>query len=201
MNKNTKLIVTIIAFALVLVVAAFGYKTLSKNYSPADAAKAGDSSKAPEQPAAPDEPEEEKLIAPDFIVYDIDGKEVKLSDQLGKPVVVNFWASWCGPCKSELGDFDEAAAEYGDDVVFMMVNLTDGSRDTVDGVKDFVEKEGYSFPLYFDTEYSASKAYGVRSIPSTAFVDAEGNFVAGYTGAMSKSTLEEYIAVLIGDQN
>ena len=201
MNKNTKLIVTIIAFALVLVVASFGYKTLSKNYSPADAAKAGDSSKAPEQPAAPDEPEEEKLIAPDFIVYDIDGKEVKLSDQLGKPVVVNFWASWCGPCKSELGDFDEAAAEYGDDVVFMMVNLTDGSRDTVDGVKDFVEKEGYSFPLYFDTEYSASKAYGVRSIPSTAFVDAEGNFVAGYTGAMSKSTLEEYIAVLIGDQN
>ena len=201
MNKNTKLIVTIIAFALVLVVATFGYKTLSKNYSPADAAKAGDSSKAPEQPAAPDEPEEEKLIAPDFIVYDIDGKEVKLSDQLGKPVVVNFWASWCGPCKSELGDFDEAAAEYGDDVVFMMVNLTDGSRDTVDGVKDFVEKEGYSFPLYFDTEYSASKAYGVRSIPSTAFVDAEGNFVAGYTGAMSKSTLEEYIAVLIGDQN
>ncbi len=201
MNKNTKLIVTIIAFALVLVVATFGYKTLSKNYSPEDAAKAGDSSKAPEQPAAPDEPEEEKLIAPDFIVYDIDGKEVKLSDQLGKPVVVNFWASWCGPCKSELGDFDEAAAEYGDDLVFMMVNLTDGSRDTVDGVKDFVEKEGYSFPLYFDTEYSASKAYGVRSIPSTAFVDAEGNFVAGYTGAMSKSTLEEYIAVLIGDQN
>ncbi|NMA93812.1 MAG: TlpA family protein disulfide reductase [Clostridiales bacterium] len=201
MNKNTKLIVTIIAFALVLLVAVFGYKALSRNNSPADVAKDDVNSKASDQAAEPDDSEEEKLVAPDFIVYDIDGKEVKLSDQRGKPVVVNFWASWCGPCRSELGDFDEAAAEYGDDVVFMMVNLTDGSRDTVEGVKDFVEKEGYSFPLYFDTEYSASKAYGVRSIPSTVFVDAEGNFVAGYTGAMSKSTLEEYIDAMIGSGN
>ncbi len=197
MNKNTKLIITIIVFALVLVLAFFGYKELSRNYSPGDAANVTDDSKIEEQMDVPDEVEEEKFVAPDFTVYDADGEAVSLSDQLGKPVVINFWASWCGPCRSELGDFDEVAAEYEDDVIFMMVNLTDGSRETVEGVKDFVKNEGYSFPVYFDTDYSAAQAYAVRSIPLTVFVDAEGNLTDGHVGAMSKSKLKEYIEVLI----
>ena len=63
--------------------------------------------------------------APDFTVVDIDGNEHKLSEFEGKPVVLNFWASWCGPCKSEMPDFDEAYKKYKDEIHFLMVNLTD----------------------------------------------------------------------------
>ncbi|MBP3544577.1 MAG: TlpA family protein disulfide reductase, partial [Lachnospiraceae bacterium] len=74
--------------------------------------------------------EPEKVPAPDFTVIDAEGNEVKLSDMRGKPVVVNFWASWCGPCKMEMPEFEEVYKELGDEVHFMMVNLTDGWQET-----------------------------------------------------------------------
>lgn len=83
-------------------------------------------------------------------MLDADGNTVRLSDMFGKPVVINFWATWCPPCKRELPDFDRLCREYGDRVVFMMVNLTDGRRDTVDGTKKFVSEKGYTFPVYFE---------------------------------------------------
>ena len=105
--------------------------------------------------------------APDFTVYDADGKAVKLSDYVGKPVVLNFWASWCGPCQSEMPAFDAMYKKYGDRVTFMMVDLTDGSRDTVESAAAFIKARGYSFPVYFDTTLSAASTYGAYSIPMT----------------------------------
>ena len=75
--------------------------------------------------------EPELTLAPDFTVYDLEGNEVHLTDFFGKPIIVNFWASWCGPCKMEMPDFDVAYNTYKDDIVFLMVNMTDGSRETV----------------------------------------------------------------------
>lgn len=131
-------------------------------------------------------------------MLDADGNIVRLSDMFGKPVVINFWATWCPPCKRELPDFDRLCREYGDRVVFMMVNLTDGRRDTVDGTKKFVSEKGYTFPVYFDTGLSGAKAYSVSSTPQTTFIDANGNVFATRIGAMSEAALRSYINAILG---
>ena len=100
---------------------------------------------------------QETTPAPDFTVLDYDGKEVKLSAFKGKPVVLNFWASWCGPCKSEMPDFNEIYQEYKDQICFMMVNLTDGTQETMEKAKAYVDGQGYSFPVYFDTKSEGKK--------------------------------------------
>ena len=139
----------------------------------------------------------DKNTAPDFTVLDANGKKTRLSDNFGKPIVINFWATWCPPCKRELPDFDKLCTEYGDKVVFMMVNLTDGRRDTVDGTKKFISKNGYTFPVYFDTEYNGADAYNVSSIPQTTFIDANGNVYTTRIGAMNETVLRSYINALL----
>lgn len=139
---------------------------------------------------------EEKVKAPDFKITDSEGNEVHLSDFVGKPVVLNFWASWCGPCKMEMPDFDEKYAELGDEIHFLMVNMTDGSRETVDAAKAFIEEQGYSFPVYFDTEMDAAITYSVNSIPTTYFIDAEGNAIAQAMGAIDAATLQTGIDMI-----
>ena len=118
---------------------------------------------------------------------------VNLSSFFGKPIVVNFWATWCGPCQAELPEFEEAYKKYNGDIEFLMVNLTDGYNDTVDSVKQFVNRNKFEFPLYFDTEYSATNTYSLYSIPQTLFIDKDGNIVKLYRGMISKQALEGYI--------
>ena len=127
-------------------------------------------------------------------LLDRNGNAVKLSDFYGKPIVLNFWASWCPPCKAELPDFDAAYKKYEGEVVFLMVNMTDGDRETVATAKQFVESMGYTFPVYFDTKYEAAYAFGVSSIPQTYFFDADGNVVARATGLIYANQLEEGIS-------
>ncbi len=131
----------------------------------------------------------ERSPAPDFTVQDAEGNPVKLSDFVGKPVVLNFWASWCGPCKSEMPEFDQVQAELGDEVQFLMVNLTDGSRETVATASKYIENQGFSFKVLYDTAGEGANIYGVYSIPSTYFIDAEGNAAAQATGAIDRDTL------------
>ncbi|MBQ4347432.1 MAG: TlpA family protein disulfide reductase, partial [Firmicutes bacterium] len=88
-------------------------------------------------------------MAPDFTVYDSEGNAVMLSDFIGKPIVLNFWASWCGPCKMEMPEFNEAYAELGEDIQFLMVNVTTG-RETQESASAFIEENGYSFPVFYD---------------------------------------------------
>ena len=132
-------------------------------------------------------------LAPDFTVYDRQGNAVKLSDFFGKPIVLNFWASWCSPCKSEMPEFDEKYLELGDQVQFLMVNLTDSTYETVASAYGYISQQGYSFPVYYDVSFDAAIAYSVSSIPLTVFINADGELVTGRVGAMSGEVLQGYI--------
>ena len=168
--------------------------TVPEKDEPADAVP----SEKPDQSGqeAAEEKENDKTPAPDFVVTDIEGKEVKLSDFVGKPVILNFWASWCGPCKSEMPDFDKMYAEYGEEIHFLMVNLTDGSRETVETASDYVSRQGYGFPVYYDTKSEAAMAYYVYSVPTTYFIDAEGYMTAYAQGAISESVIRQGISLI-----
>ena len=144
--------------------------------------------------------EEELMMAPDFTVDDQEGNAVSLSDFIGKPTIVNFWASWCGPCKMEMPDFDEKYKELGEEINFLMVNMTDGAQETIEKAKAFVEESGYSFPVYYDTDLDAAMTYGVSSIPSTFFIDAEGHAVAWAQGMIDGETLQKGIDMLKGTE-
>lgn len=140
---------------------------------------------------------DEKIVAPDFTVTDYEGNPKKLSDFFGKPVVVNFWASWCGPCKEEMPYFEEIYNEYKDRVNFVMVNLTDGYQETVKSANDFITEMGYSFPVYYDTELDAAKKYGVNSVPRTYFVKRDGSPDVYMQGMVDGETLRSVIERLL----
>ena len=141
--------------------------------------------------------ENSSMAAPDFTVFDREGNAHKLSDFRGKPVILNFWASWCGPCQMEMPDFEETYRQYGDRIQFVMVNLTDGSQETVETASAFIENAGYSFPVYYDTAMEAAAAYGVNAVPVTYLIDAEGTLLAWGQGALSAEALQTAVNMLL----
>ena len=192
---NKKVLILVLALVVLIAGAGIAYNSM------ADKVQLGNL--ATRETAAAEVPEgseaaENDNLAPDFTVYDLEGNAHKLSDFRGKPVIVNFWASWCGPCKSEMPDFQEKYEEYGETIHFLMVNLTDGSQETVETASAFVDGQGYTFPVYFDTDYSGAIAYGVSAIPATYFIDENGAMVAYGKAAMSGETLQRGIDMLIG---
>lgn len=137
--------------------------------------------------------------AMDFRLADADGNEYTFYDLLkeaGRPMVVNFWASWCVPCKSEMPEFQKLYEEKGDSIDFLMVNLTDGSRETVEKATKFIEEQGYSFPVYYDIWQEAAYTYYINSIPMTIFVRADGTLEAYAEGAMDEELLRKGIGML-----
>lgn len=138
-----------------------------------------------------------KEAAPDFTVYDIDGNAYKLSDFRGKPVILNFWATWCGYCQVEMPDFEEKFKQYGEDIHFIMLNVTDGAQETVETASSFIAEQGYTFPVYYDTDLAATSAYNSSGLPVTYFIDAEGNFVAWQQGMLTAETLQIGIDMLL----
>ena len=129
-------------------------------------------------------------------MYDVSGNPVKLSDYFGKPIVLNFWASWCGPCQMEMPDFQEKYETLDGQVQFLMINMTDGSRETVTSASEFIKDQGYTFPVFYDTETDAAAAYRANSLPTTYFIDAKGYVIARATGAVSGDTLQRGIDMI-----
>ena len=132
----------------------------------------------------------------DFTVYDANGNAVRLSDFVGKPIILNFWASWCGPCQAEMPSFDRMYQELGDEVHFLMVNLTDGSSETVATASAFIQEKGYTFPVYFDKDTDAAAVFGVYSIPVTYFMDETGAPIAYASGAIDEDVIRKGLAMV-----
>ncbi len=136
-------------------------------------------------------------LAPDFEVEAADGTLTQLSQLKGAPVVLNFWASTCGPCQSEMPGFQAAFKQYGDQLQFMMVDIPGFNGETVERAKRFLQDNSYTFPAYFDTQGRAAAAFGLSSLPRTYFIDAQGAVVASAAGALDEQVLQEGIDLLL----
>ena len=150
-------------------------------------------------PAAPDTgsddtvKNEDEDLAEDFTVHDLDGNEVSLSDMRGRPVIVNFFATWCGPCMSEMPHLEKVYDEMKDRIVFMAVDLTDGVEETKKDVEKFLGENGYDIPVYLDDMLDTAVKYRVTSIPTTLFIGSGGELKGSATGAMSEELFRNYI--------
>lgn len=188
--------ITVLVLILVFILLIGGSYVLYNYLSPSISSDKMTTQDEAENNSETSQQEKEQEPAPDFTVFDKNGKEVKLSDFAGKPAVVNFWASWCGPCQMEMPDFEEKYRELGGEINFLMVNMTDGSRETVKIASTFIEKKGYTFPVYYDTESNAAITYNVYSLPTTYFIDSSGHVTAQTTGAIDGETLQKGIDMI-----
>ncbi|MEG0693859.1 MAG: TlpA disulfide reductase family protein [Oscillospiraceae bacterium] len=196
MNSKKKTILAILTFIVFIALTTVAYNTLSKKSNPQNnigvtESKGDVSENNSSQP--------EKVKAPDFTVIDGDGNSVKLSELIGKPIVLNFWASWCPPCKSEMPEFNKVYGDVGEDIIFAMVDMVDGQRETLKKGKKYVTDKEFTFPVYYDTEQDAASTYGVSLLPTTYFIDKDGYIITGAQGPIDEETLLKGIDYIDGE--
>lgn len=132
--------------------------------------------------------------APDFELYDLEGNIHKLSDYEGTPVLLNFWATWCGPCRGEMPHLEEVYAEWKEkDLTFFAVNVGESSTD----VTAFLDYYGFNMQVLLDSARTVSRKYGVSGIPTTYFIDEDGIIQNRVVGAFpDRETIEKYVTSL-----
>ena len=134
-----------------------------------------------------------KTKAIDFKLKDLNGKELSLSDLKGKKVFLNFWATWCPPCKAEMPEIEKLYQETKDsDLVIVAVEI----GEPLDTVKSFIDSNKYNFKVLLDSDQSVSSKYGITSIPTSYFIDTDGNIISKRVGAMNIDEMKTYIKTL-----
>ncbi|MEY9971854.1 thiol-disulfide isomerase/thioredoxin [Lysinibacillus sp. RC46] len=142
---------------------------------------------------------------PDFTLTSLDGKNVTLSELRGKKVVLNFWATWCPPCKAEMPHMQNYYEQYAkkDNVEIIAVNLTTQERDVtadakVDSVMTFRDSFDLTFPILLDQDpkNSIGIAYQIITIPTTYFIDSNGYIQRAIKGPMNAEMLKKYVDAL-----
>ncbi|MBQ3065784.1 MAG: TlpA family protein disulfide reductase [Clostridia bacterium] len=206
MKQYHSVLILCIVFVIVLAGAFLGYRYLSENYDPSNTVSdpqtnASDAehtdSAENEHPSASDN----KDTAWDFTVYDIDGKPITLFDSIDRPVMISFFASWCSPCKLELHNLEKIYAEYLDHVSFMVINMTDGYRETIATAAAFLKNEGFTFPTYYDLDRDAAIAYGVIYLPTTVLIDQNKKIVSTHIGYLDEQTMRNMLDALASNDD
>jgi len=122
----------------------------------------------------------------DFTLVDLEGNQVRLIDHLGKVVFLNFWASWCPPCRAEMPSMQKLHEKMqGEDFIILAVSIDKGGKSVV---KPFIENGGFAFPVLLDPQGRAANKYGVRSIPTTFIIDKSGTIVDRTIGSRDWAT-------------
>jgi cytochrome c biogenesis protein CcmG/thiol:disulfide interchange protein DsbE len=128
--------------------------------------------------------------APDFELKTLDGTSIRLSDLKGKVVAVNFWATWCEPCRIEMPDLEARAESHAADLVVLGVNFDESPED----VRAFGKRVGVAFPLLLDPGGVVQHLYRVLGYPTTFFVDRDGVIRAEHVGLMTPAQIDDYLA-------
>lgn len=133
-------------------------------------------------------------VAPDFSVTDLDGNPIHLADLRGRPVIVNFWASWCVPCIEEFPLLRDASARHAGDGL-VVVGIV--SQDRSQAARDFMERNGATWAAAADPDGRVAEAYGILAPPETYFIGRDGTIVARVLGQFSPATLDDKVALIM----
>lgn len=133
--------------------------------------------------------------APDITLQFFDGTTGRLADFQGKPVVLNFWASWCPACIAEMPDFEAVHQRFGEEVVFLGIDLQEVDRQTAER---FIRQTGVTYAIADDPTGEIYAQFGGFAMPTTVFIDADGNVVGRQDGAVFEAQLGEMVTTLFG---
>jgi cytochrome c biogenesis protein CcmG/thiol:disulfide interchange protein DsbE len=131
------------------------------------------------------------MRAPDLALKALDGGTIRLSDLRGQPVMINFWAVWCGFCRTELPEMQQAFEAYRDQGFTILAVDVQEDRSVVE---PFVDELGLSFPILLDSEAEVSRSYRVRGLPTSYFLDQNGVIIGRELGAIDKAWIVNYLA-------
>lgn len=188
MNSKKRTLLAMMALIVFLSLSYFTYHKLADHYPQNNSGSGSISNDIPG-----DNTSEEPIKATDFMVMNADGNKVHLSDFYGKPIVLNFWASWCFYCKEEMPLFEKSFQTYGNDITFLMINCTDGTNETQEIAQSFLDKMGYTFPVYYDHDGEATYVYEAMSLPTSVFIDKDGNVIGYQPGKLTEEMLQSGI--------
>ncbi len=220
MDKKTRnLLLTIVSFIVIIVVATILYNQLVKSaptvsmvptlaeYTPPAKGEAMKAQPAPDQEEVAEVDRDEAVgaedgqelgpVMPDIPLFTLDDEETSFDEvRAGRPAIINFFASWCPPCKAELPHFEKAWQQYGDEIAFIFLDSIDGQRETKETINKFIAQFPFKGPVYWD-EGIFAYIFQTNSLPTTVFFDKDGRVVTGFLGMVSEEALHASIAQIL----
>lgn len=218
MNENgsgsasrKKAVVWLVALVAIVAIAGGAYALVSQGTSPAtgvgqgsqgaaaegSSSASGSSGAAQGSGSAAPSASSATAAAPDVSVLDGSDASFKLSEiAQGKPLVVNFWATWCPYCIDEMADYQALYEKYGDRVAFVMLNAADSASEPA-AARAYVQENGFTFPVYFDAAHEGVTSYRVNGLPTTVIIAADGSLVQNAPGRIDAAKLDAQLASLL----